>query len=360
MSDPVLLYTIQIIAIASALLLALGILKANPRKRSAHVFAIGALFVVLYILEGMGQAHIHPAFRMDISPWPWRLLVHPAVQAIPGLLMVYCFLVFQNETRFPKFLLLLLGLQVFIEAVVLLPEGGIDVSIPTQLRNGLNASQLLFVGLGIYWVLKGWSDDLIQDRRLLRWLMVAVLGVLVLFTLIVENVFLSRGMIDTAQAQMLNHSVIAFILTLLFIISVRFNYDSLTRLVRQAESLSATLDPSGSIELDAACFHRYFVDTKLYRDSGLTISSLAARLEQPEYRLREFIQKELGHNNFNSMLHHYRITDACEQLADPKNRKSSISTIAISTGYKSVTPFNSAFRKRTGETPSEYRKRTTT
>lgn len=357
MYDPVLLYTIQLVAISSALLLAIGMLKANPSNLSARVFATGAFFVVLYFFEGMGQAHVDPTFRIDISPWPWRLLVHPAVQAVPGLFMVYCFLVFQEGNRFPIFLLVLFGLQILFEAIVLLPEGGIEITIPTQVRNSLDALQLTFVGLGIYWTFKGWSDDLVDDRRLLRWLTITILGFLVLFALIIENVFISGETIDTAQAQLLTQTVIATVLASVLIISVNFEYKSLFNWNRKVVGLSEAADQIDSAGLNAEYFDQVFVGKKLYRVSGLTISSLAKRLGQPEYRLRDFIKTELGHNNFNSMLHHYRITDACAQLVDPKNLNLSISVIATLIGYRSVTPFNKAFRERTGETPSEYRKR---
>ena len=42
---------------------------------------------------------------------------------------------------------------------------------------------------------------------------------------------------------------------------------------------------------------------KVYREAGLTISTLAKTLNLPEYRLRAFIHKQLGFRNFNAMLH---------------------------------------------------------
>jgi AraC-like DNA-binding protein len=75
----------------------------------------------------------------------------------------------------------------------------------------------------------------------------------------------------------------------------------------------------------------------------------------PEYRLRRLIHEELGHRNFNSFLHEYRIREACGQLGDQQQWRTPILTIALSVGYQSINTFNRAFREVTGMTPSAYR-----
>ena len=52
-SNPLLLFTAQIVAIMSVFLLAAGYLKSDPKSASARVFAVIALFVVFYLLNGM-------------------------------------------------------------------------------------------------------------------------------------------------------------------------------------------------------------------------------------------------------------------------------------------------------------------
>ena len=110
------------------------------------------------------------------------------------------------------------------------------------------------------------------------------------------------------------------------------------------------------VTFDVDSFNYAFNDGRLYREAGLTISMLAKKLKMPEYRLRAFIQKELGFRNFNAMLHQYRIGDAGNMLSDAQNLNVPVLTIALSVGYQSITPFNNAFRDIKGVTPSEYRK----
>ena len=141
------------------------------------------------------------------------------------------------------------------------------------------------------------------------------------------------------------------------IATMRFDYVSLSKVIRKVAVLTEESSTENSAEFDIDSFKRQFRDAKLYREAGLTIASLAKKLGLPEYRLRAFIHKTLGYRNFNAMLHQYRIEDACEALADPQNRTVPVLTIALTVGYQSITPFNNAFREIMGATPSEYRKR---
>ena len=72
--------------------------------------------------------------------------------------------------------------------------------------------------------------------------------------------------------------------------------------------------------------------------------------------LRKLIHERLGYRNFNVLLHEHRIREACEVLSDSNQSHLPILTIALTAGYQSINPFNHAFRKLNGVTPSEYRK----
>jgi AraC-like DNA-binding protein len=95
---------------------------------------------------------------------------------------------------------------------------------------------------------------------------------------------------------------------------------------------------------------------RIYRREGLTIGTLAARLDIPEYRLRQAINEGLGYRNFNAFLNRYRIEDAKGALSDPAQREVPVVTIAMDGGFQSIGPFNRAFKAETGMTPSEFRR----
>jgi AraC-like DNA-binding protein len=96
---------------------------------------------------------------------------------------------------------------------------------------------------------------------------------------------------------------------------------------------------------------------RLYREEGLTIAVFALRLGATEHRVRRAINGGLGHRNFNAFLNAYRIADARTALADPTQAEVPVLTIAMDAGFGSLGPFNRAFKAATGLTPSEFRAR---
>ena len=94
---------------------------------------------------------------------------------------------------------------------------------------------------------------------------------------------------------------------------------------------------------------------RLYAEHGLTLADLAARTRVPVHRLREVINKGLGHRNFNQFLNRYRIDEAARRLRSEQHLP--ILTIALDVGFRSLSSFNAAFRHAFGQTPSEYRAR---
>ena len=94
----------------------------------------------------------------------------------------------------------------------------------------------------------------------------------------------------------------------------------------------------------------------IWREEGLTIGALAARLAVPEHRLRRAINSDLGHRNFSSFINRERIAAARAQLADADLMGKTVLEIAYDVGFASLGPFNRAFRAETGQSPTEYRR----
>ncbi|HAJ76978.1 MAG TPA: hypothetical protein DCM64_11045, partial [Gammaproteobacteria bacterium] len=114
--NPLLLFSAQVIAILSILLLAAGYLKTDPRAASARVFAFMALMVVLYLLNGMTASHIDPQFQLNL--FRLELLITIGMNTICGLFMIYCFLIFQEQQKFPVTLSAAFAMQVFLDAIL--------------------------------------------------------------------------------------------------------------------------------------------------------------------------------------------------------------------------------------------------
>lgn len=117
------------------------------------------------------------------------------------------------------------------------------------------------------------------------------------------------------------------------------------------------VDPRGAVDpiLLRRLDHLMNVE-RTYRQEGLAIGALAARLDVPEHRLRQAINEGLGYRNFNAFLNRYRIEDARLALSDAAQREVPVLTIAMDAGFQSIGPFNRAFKAETGVTPTEFRR----
>lgn len=353
--NPLLLFTAQIVAITSVFLLAAGYLKSEWKSASARVFAVIASFVVFYLLNGMSGESIDPNFRIDLSAIEW--LIELGMSSVSGLFMIYCFLIFQEQQKFPILLSLAFGLQVVLE--MLFPflhstQSQVSEGFLAFLTSALDVLQLLFVGFAIFWTLREWRGDLVNDRRVLRWFVIGVQGALIFSVVFVENFLLEGGSPNNASEQAIIVFAIALLTLTMLVVVMRFELVSLSQAIRKVAELAE--EPEGVPNYDVDSFNSAFKGGLLYREAGLTIAQLAEKLRLPEYRLRAFIHKQLGFRNFNAMLHAYRVEEARQLLADARNQNVPVLTIALSVGYQSITPFNNAFRQLVGVTPSEYRK----
>lgn len=343
----------------SVLLLAAGYLKADPRAASARIFALMAVFISFYLLNGMAGQHIDPQFQLDLSRW--ALLIQIGMNTIPGLFMIYCFLIFQEQQKFPLLLIIAFASQIVLDSILsgmgLYSSDGAESASLALLSTCMDVLMLAFVASAMYWTLKGWRADLVDDRRILRWFIIGVQGALIFSVVFVENFLLDVDSNSYATAQGIIVTSIAILAMGMLLVAMRFDYVSLSSVIRKVAELTEEPEPESTAPFDRDSFDKVFKGGKLYREAGLTISMLAKKLNLPEYRLRAFIHKQLGFRNFNAMLHKYRIEDASEALADKDNPNVPVLTIALSVGYQSITPFNNAFRQIMGVTPSEYRKR---
>ena len=96
-----------------------------------------------------------------------------------------------------------------------------------------------------------------------------------------------------------------------------------------------------------------FTEDQLFMEEGLTITQLATKTGEKEYLIRRAINGELGYTNFNSFLNYYRVEEARKLIQE--DPLLNFQEIAFRLGYQSVATFNRAFKKETGQTPTEFR-----
>lgn len=98
---------------------------------------------------------------------------------------------------------------------------------------------------------------------------------------------------------------------------------------------------------------------KIFLKADLNLKSLAQRLNVHYNYLSQIINERLNHS-FNDFINSYRIEEAKKKLQDPAEKDKTILDIAYDTGFYSKSVFNTAFKKFTGMTPSEFKHATRT
>jgi AraC-like DNA-binding protein len=220
-----------------------------------------------------------------------------------------------------------------------------------------------FVVLALVAAIKGARADLVERRRRLRPIFVAMSSVYMLVILGLE-VALTEGepypMLSALNALGILVVSFAFAAAVLGVGALDL-FVPVARAEEAPPPAAAPAEPDAPV--DTALLDRIKASMerdRLYREEGLTIAVFALRLGATEHRVRRAINGGLGHRNFNAFLNAHRIADARAALADPSQAEVPVLTIAMDAGFGSLGPFNRAFKAETGLTPSEFSVRAAT
>ena len=96
------------------------------------------------------------------------------------------------------------------------------------------------------------------------------------------------------------------------------------------------------------------VEDRLFLKPTLTLDELAESLNLSKTHLSRTINAELG-MGFPDYLNMLRVEEAKSYLTDPEYAHYTLVAIGLEAGFNSKTTFNTAFKKLTSLTPSEYR-----
>ena len=106
-----------------------------------------------------------------------------------------------------------------------------------------------------------------------------------------------------------------------------------------------------------ASVEKLMQDENLFLDPNITLASMGKRLKVSSQKLSMAVNSASG-ANFNEYLNKYRIDHAQKILKDPIHSNLSIAALAYEAGFNSLSTFNTAFKKLTGKTPSQFRNTT--
>lgn len=116
--------------------------------------------------------------------------------------------------------------------------------------------------------------------------------------------------------------------------------------------ITQRFDDDRAIQLRARLEKLMTVD-KLYLDNELSLPQLAEAVNLSVHDLSFLLNEKIG-NSFFQFVNSYRVAEAKQLMQSGKHKNFNILGIAYSAGFSSKTTFNTAFKKETGLSPSQF------
>jgi AraC-like DNA-binding protein len=333
---------------AQAILCALLLLPLQQKNPSIRLFVGFMVCVSCYLLRD-----IFPVLQPYSFFW-W--LEKIGGNALPGVFWLVSLSVFADHVILKRWQYLVASLTLVIPLLIIFGSllFGVNINqfslLGLSAKYGAMALELALVFHALIIAVQHWRDDLVQQRRYIRG------GVLSLSAVYIFLVIFASQLLNI---QWLMLDVMLNVVMVVLITGVNFLLFSL-----KDSSLFVTTEHSTLAEKSVVTPSKELIKItqameheKLYQQEGITIASFAKHLAIHEYKLRQLINGELNYRNFNDFLNFYRIQEVSENLVHIDSKNTPVLTLALESGFRSLSSFNKAFKATYGLTPTEYRKK---
>lgn len=177
-----------------------------------------------------------------------------------------------------------------------------------------------------------------------------------------DGVWNSQGVMVEIDLKPKFYQTLAFqiggVLIVVFLLSSVFIFHYFTQKANHKKLRSRSVKTSALSQEEKKKIQKIFYMMEveeIYKNSDVSIKSLASMLSVSQRHLSEIINNHLQ-TNFKDFITRYRIKEAQRLLTDPDTSDISILEIAYEVGYNSKSSFNLAFKNYTSMTPTQFRK----
>jgi AraC-like DNA-binding protein len=137
-----------------------------------------------------------------------------------------------------------------------------------------------------------------------------------------------------------------------------FRFESSDPAAPASEAGSPRYERSGLSDAEASSLKDALLavmdEQRPWENSELTLADLAALLSTTPHKVSEVLNGRLG-QTFYDFVNGYRVREVQRRMARDKARAPTLLALAMDAGFASKSTFNEAFKKHTGQTPSQYR-----
>ncbi|EOZ91593.1 Putative Transcriptional regulatory protein, AraC family [Indibacter alkaliphilus LW1] len=123
----------------------------------------------------------------------------------------------------------------------------------------------------------------------------------------------------------------------------------------ELDEIDAKEEISDEIQLVGDSVIALMENEKFYKEENVSIKDVAEKINERPYIVSQAINTCLG-KNFFDLINSYRVEEAKILMLDEKLSHLSMIGIAFEAGFSSKTAFNTAFKKHTGMTPSQFKR----
>ncbi|AFJ45538.1 helix-turn-helix domain-containing protein [Shimwellia blattae] len=366
-----------VVGLAQALVLsAFLFLPPQVRLQSNRLLAL----VLFSVAAGFGELLLYGAgisFRYPGLAYTGTVL---SLLQLPALALYCQALMYREFTLRPVHALHLLpfitGVVLFFSVYFPLPGAEQLRILKAQDMPGMPVSlplALLYHGVFIVWLgyilsrLHTWRRGLCHISSAgsglqMRWLSVLLAGYIALWlvSIICCLVFYLLRLTDKTAWVLLAAGIAGFVFINTLLVGALRQSSTFAGLTREdAELLASVGTPATTAspapeagQLDK--LRQLMQSTRPFLDARLSLSQLARLSGCTPHELSSLINNGFG-QNFASFISEYRIAFAKELLARPGNTDT-ILEVMYACGFNSKSVFNTAFKKDTGMTPTEYRR----
>jgi len=212
--------------------------------------------------------------------------------------------------------------------------------------------ELVLVSHALFTSASNWHNDLVQERRFIRGGVISLSALYIFLVIVLEQIL----MVQSYSLSVIKALGVVALTSAINLILFKPKSSTLFEPKKSKTKLETTNNDNPLFN----ALIKSMEQEKLFRQDGMTISSLAKVLSTQEYILRNLINQELGYRNFNDFLNKYRIEEISQKIKSDPESNTPFLTLALESGFRSLSSFNKAFKQTHELTPTEYKKKVLT
>ena len=369
---------ISLIIVFVSWLLIIFLLTARTKNKTSNI--ILALFLIVNAQDSSGlfaSYFVYPKFP------GWGMIINSTVFFKLPLLYLYFLSVIYSDFKFKKIHLFHLTAWI-INTIVLTPRFyAVDFDAKWAFLNTIDYREtieirfsyiIVHIQILVYFIMsfiliKKYKTLLLENysnANLLnyKWLYQLVfLYTVIAFIATIKNMFLFLHLETILFYTQITVSLIALGFMCWFVLKVMHSpeifrgVNSNLQLVKSIVQEDQHLREQDSIESpEIIALKKYMLERKPYLNASLTIYDLSNEMHMNVRDLSLLINHDLNQHFFD-FVNGYRIRKAMDILKDPQKKELTILEILYEVGFNSKSSFNTAFKKHTNQTPTEYREK---